>query len=553
MPQFSNEVYAYALENALAFGKARESSILPKLFQHGLKKEQIKEVMPEIKEKVKEINSFSESKLKLHYDNYKKFLKEKPEQEQGLKELPNVKAKPVLRMAPFPSGAIHIGNSRTFLLNAMYAEKYKGKLLLVIDDTIGSDEKSIMPEAYKLIPEAFEYLKVKYHKPIIYKSDRLKIYYKYAEQLIKKDRAYVCSCSSEELRENRIKMVECACRQYPVNEQIKRWKKMFKARQGDYILRIKTSMGDPNPAFRDRVLFRISDKPHPRTGKKYKVWPLLEFSWAVDDHLLKVTHIIRGKELMMEGEMQKYIWDIFGWEYPEIIHNGLMKLEGVEGKLSKSKAQKEVQSGEYIGWDDPRTWSILSLARRGIREDSIKEFIENLGLTQNDITVPIDDLYSINRKKLDSTSNRYFFVENPVELEIKNKPEIQRVETKLHPEKKDIKIIEIGNKINISNDDFNKFKNKEIRLMHLYNIKLSRKPEFTSKENIPKIQKVQWVSNGVKTRIFMPNGTYSKGFAEPAIKKLKKTEVVQFERFGFCKFDHFDKKQNEYEFWFAHK
>ena len=557
MKKLSNEIYAYALENALIFGKAKESAVLPKLFQHGLKKEQIKDVMPEIQEKVKEVNSFEESKLKLHYDNYKKFLKEKPVQEKGLKELPNVKGKPILRIAPFPSGSIHIGNSRTFLLNAMYAEKYNGKTILVIDDTIGSDEKSIMLEAYDLIPEALKFLKIKYKLPIVYKSDRLEIYYKYAEQLIKKDKAYVCSCSSEELRENRLKQVECSCRQYPKEEQMKRWKAMFKAKQGDYILRIKTSMTNSNPAFRDRVLFRISSKIHPRVGKKYNVWPLLEFSWAIDDHLFKTTHIIRGKELMMEGQMQKYIWDIFGWDYPEIIHNGLIKLEGIGGKLSKSKAQKEVQSGEYIGWDDPRTWSILSLKRRGILPESIREFVVNLGLTQNDITVPVDDLYSINRKKLDATSDRYFFVENPVDIEIKNKQSTKEVEIKLHPEKNKTKTIKVGKIINISNDDFQKNKNKEVRLMHLYNINLSKNleelSECSSTENKQKIPKLQWVSNGVKTRVFMPNGVFKTGLAEPTIKKLKQGDVIQFERFGFCRFDHFDKKENEYEFWFTHK
>jgi len=553
MKKFSNEIYAYALENALIFGKAKESSVLPKLFQHGLKKQQIQEIIPEIQKIVEEVNLLPEIKKNAKYNKYKKFLKEKPEKEQGLKPLPNIKGKPVLRMAPFPSGAIHIGNARTFLLNAMYAEKYKGKVLLVIDDTIGSDEKAITLESYRLIPEAFDFLNIKYKKPIVYKSDRLKIYYKYAEEIIKKGKAYVCSCNQETLRQNRINMKECKCRNYPPAEQLKFWKKMFEAKQGDYVLRIKTAMNHPNPAFRDRVLFRISDKSHPRIKQKYKVWPLLEFSWAIDDHLLKVTHIIRGKELMIEGEMQKYIWDIFGWKQPEIIYNGLIKLEGIGGKLSKSKSQKEVQSGDYIGWEDPRTWSIQSLEQRGIRPDSIREFIENLGLTQKDIVVPIDDLYSINRRKLDAEANRYFFVENPVDITIKNQPKIKKIQVSLHPEKKSKKIINIKNQVSVALDDFSKFKNKEVRLMHLYNINLDKISEFTSQENKPEIQKIHWVSDGVEARIFMPNGIYKKGLAESAIKKLKKGEIIQFERFGFCRYSHFNKNQNQYEFWFSHK
>jgi len=550
--KLTNEIYAYALENSLHYGQAKESAVLPKLFKHGLKSEDIKHIITEIKSVVNEINNLSDEEKQKKFKEYKKFLAEKPEEEKGLKELPNVKAKPVFRMAPFPSGSLHIGNARTFLLNAMYAEKYRGKLLFIIDDTIGSEEKRIMLESYRLIPEALEWLKVKYSKPIIYKSDRLKIYYKYAEELIKKNKAYVCGCSQEQLRENRKNKIECECRIYPARENLKRWKKMFDAPEGKYTLRLKTSMKHPNPAFRDRVLFRISDREHIRIGKKYRIWPLLEFSWAIDDHLLGVTHIIRGKELMIEGEMQKYIWDIFKWKHPELIYMGLIKLEGLEGKLSKSKAQQEVLSGEYSGWDDPRTWSIQSLARRGILAESFREFTEKIGLNQNDIIVPIDELYSINRKKLDLKSNRYSFVKEPVKLEIKNIPLISEVKVKLHPDKPNTRKIKITKEIFISLKDFDKFINQEVRLMHLYNLIIGKPSLFTSLENKPEIPKVNWVSEGVKTKIRMPDGNYIFGLAESSIKNLKIGEIIQFERFGFVKFDNADKKSQEYEFWFAH-
>ena len=182
----SNEIYAYALENALTHeGKAMPSAVLPKLFQHGLKKEEIGKIMPEINEAIKKVNSLSKENLNSEFEKNKQYLKEKVEQEKGLKDLPNHSKKMVFRLAPFPSGGLHIGNTKTYLLNALYAEKYKAKTLLIIDDTIGSEEKQIVPEAYKLIPDAFKWLKVKYKTPIMYKSDRLKIYYKYAEQIIK--------------------------------------------------------------------------------------------------------------------------------------------------------------------------------------------------------------------------------------------------------------------------------------------------------------------------------------------------------------------------------
>ncbi|MBI2628516.1 glutamate--tRNA ligase, partial [Candidatus Pacearchaeota archaeon] len=386
-------------------------------------------------------------------------------------------------------------------------------------------------------------------------SDRLEIYYKYAEEIIKKGKAYVCSCNQEELRENRAKGIECGCRQLDVKTQLKRWKEMFSATQGKYVLRLKTNMQHPNPAFRDRVLFRISDRAHPRTGKKYRVWPLLEFSWAVDDYLLGVTHIIRGKELMMEGEMQRFIWDIFGWKHSEMIYTGLIKLEGIEGKLSKSKAQREVRSGEYSGWDDPRTWSVQSLRRRGILAESIREFVEEIGLNQNDISVPVEALYAINRKKLDKEADRYFFVEEPVKIEITGlakETEKKEINVKVHPEKNETKEIKLGKELFVSMKDLVKFKGREARLMHLYNVLLDRKSKFTSEENKPEIQKIHWVSNGLKTKIMMPDGIYHKGISEQKIKELKQGEIIQFERFGFCRFDNFNKKTKEYEFWFAH-
>src|SRR3989344_5480072 len=274
-------------------------------------------------------------------------------------------------------------------------------------------------------------------------------------------------------------------------------------------------MQHPNPAFRDRVLFKISDNEHPRVGNKYRVWPSLEMSWTVDDHLLGITHILRGNDLMIETDMEKFIWDIFGWKHPEAIHTGMIKIEGVDGKLSKSKAQKEVQSGEFTGWEDPRTWSMQSLRRRGIKAEAIREFVEEIGLNKQDIIVPID------------------------------------------PDREEKREIKAGKEIFISKDDFDNLKGQEIRLLHLYNIKLGRKAiknivksDFTSEE-VKQVPKINWVSVGVKTNVLKPDGTWIEGIADEGIRDLKQGTMIQFERFGFCRF-HCVKKNN-YEFWFAHK
>jgi len=543
------EIMAYSLQNAIEFGKANPGKIIGKLFQYGLDKKDIEKVKPIIKEAIEKVNSIPEKERIIAFEKFKDVIKEKVQEDKGLPSLIGSErnGKMTFRLAPFPSGALHVGNAKTFLLNSLYSEDYKARTILVMDDTIGSENKQPDKESYRLIKDAFKWLGIKYDK-IYYKSDRLKIYYKYAEKLIKKGKAYVCYCTQEKLRENRAKGIACGCREFPIGIQIARWKEMFEMEEKHAVLRIKTSMTHKNPAFRDRVLFKISDRKHPRVGNKYRIWPTLEMSWAIDDYLLKVTHILRGNDLMMETEMEKYIWDIFKWKHPEVIHTGMVLIDGIQ--LSKSKSQKEVKSGKYFGWDDPRTWSIQSLARRGILSKSIKEFVKEIGLNKHDITVPIENLYSINRKFLDADSNRYSFVSNPVKIKFENNPGVKDMDIPIHPDKTETRNIKVGNHVFVFSEDFEKLKGKEIRLLHLFNVNLDLDAKITSIGN-KKIPRINWVSSGVKTKILMPDGKWVEGLAEEGINKLKVGEIIQFERFGFVRFD---KKNNGIkEFWFAHK
>jgi len=409
------KIWAYALKNAIEHeGKAQTNSVLNSLFHEGLKKEKIKSVLPAIQKAVDYINSLSPESQKKEFSQLENEI-DRRKIRKGLPDLPNVGERVVMRFAPFPSGPLHIGNARILLLNDEYVKKYKGELLLVIDDTIGSAKKQIMPETYDLIKEGIKMLGANYSREYK-KSDRLELYYDYAEKLIKKGKAYVCSCSIEELRENRKQGKECSCRQFPVAVQLERWKKMFKASPEEYTLRLKTNMQYKDPAFRDRVIFRISDREHPLTKNRYRVWPLLDFSWAVDDHLLEITHVLRGKELMIETEMEKYIFDIFGWKHPEFMHMGLLNFEGI--KISKSKGQKEIKEGKYTGWDDPRTWSIQSLIKRGIEPEALRKFLISLGIKPNEITVPIDILYAENRKLLREKAKREKITLGPGNIQV---------------------------------------------------------------------------------------------------------------------------------------
>ena len=573
-------ILAYALENAVKHdGKAVVGSVLSGLFAEGLEKSEIGKTMPKITEVVKEVNSIELSKQKEMFEGLVDKVS-KREVRVGLPELEDAKVgEVIMRFAPFPSGPLHLGNARPLIVNDEYVKKYRGKLILAMDDTIGSEQKPIEPEAYKLIEEGVRWLGANVEKKIFYKSDRIDKYYEYADELIKKGYMYVCSCSQDKFKELKDKGIECPCRQYPHDVQFKKWKDMFSAPEKSVVVRLKTSMQDKDPAFRDRVMFRISDRPHPRIGTKYRVYPTLDFAWAVDDHILGITHILRGMELAIETRVERFIWDIFKWKHPKVIYNGHFEIEGV--KISKSKGAKDVKSGEYFGWNDPRVWSLQSLRDRGIQPQAIREFILNMGLRMTNVTVPIDVLYSLNRKVLGDVK-RYFFISNPQKIKINGCPVLES-DVPFHPNRSlGFRKYKTGQEFLISKQDFDNFEDGNYRLMHILNFKtdkvkrlMPREFSFTSTEpptdHVPIY--MQWLSSdgeNVPVRVLMEDGTWVEGLGEPELKKLEVGMVVQFERFGYVRFhslrDSLDdesrvgdekggakmKKGKVMEFWFTH-
>ena len=547
--KFDKKILLASLENAIKHdGKANVNAVLGIVLSKNLElKKNIKELQKNVSDVVSNINNVTLEEQKLQFKNLGGEITEKKEEERKLPELKNVKGKIIMRLAPYPSGPLHIGNSRPYIINDEYVKMYNGKLLLVIDDTIGSEAKAIVKDAYKLIPEGLEWLDIAFDKKVIYKSDRLEIYYKYAEELIKKNKAYVCECSSEILRGNRQKGLECNCRVKSISTNLRDWEKMFKAKEGSTSLRIKTDMKHKNPAFRDRVIFRISDRKHPRIGNKFRIWPLLDFSWAIDDHLLDITHILRGKELMMESDMERYIWNVFKWRQIEIIHTGLLQIEGI--KLSKSKSKKEVESGAYEGWDDPRTWSLQSLKRRGFQPEAIRRFILSFGVTQSEIKVPVDVLYSENRKLLDKKVNRYFFISNPKKIKIKNAPNLN-VEVPLHPDdNRGHRKFKTEDEFYIS-DDIKK--NTVYRFMHLFNFK-DNKYLSTELDKSLNAKLIHWIpanDNFVNVEIVMVDNSRINGIAESSVRNLKVDDIIQFERQFFCRLDN--KSNDKIVFSYAH-
>ncbi len=565
MTEITNEtIKAYALENATKHnGKANQGAVLSGLFAEGLEKSDIKKYISIIQEIVNEVNFLSPEEQEKQFSKLKGKVS-KRETRVGLPELQNaIRGKVVMRFAPYPSGALHIGNLRTLILNDQYVKDYDGQFILVMDDTIGSEKKQIHPDSYKLIEDGINWLGCKVDKTF-YKSDRIQHYYKYAEELLRKGYLYVCSCPAEIFRELKISKKDCPCRTNKPERNLLLWKQMFdknKSPEGSLAVRLKTDMTDPDPAFRDRVMFRISDRIHPRIKNKFRVYPTMEFSWSIDNHVWGITHILRGVDLDIEGRVEEFIRDIFKWSNPEIIRNGFLVVDGV--KISKSKGLQEVKSGVYRGWDDPRLWSIQSLKARGIRPEAIREFILEQGVKQSNTTVPVDILYKINKKYIEH-SPRYFFIESPQKINIKGSPTLTAT-IPLHPDNTlGNRQYETTQEFLISETDYNEMKEGNYRLMHLLNFKvflLNNKlshPEFSFISEEPNAELhtkyIQWLpadSENIKVEIIMPDGKITKGLGEEELKNLPIDTIIQFERFGFVRLNK--KTKDRLEFFYAHK
>ncbi len=455
----------------------------------------------------------------------------------------------VLRMAPFPNGVLHIGHARLLYAHDYYRQRYRGKLLLVFDDTIGSEEKRVEPEFFDLILGDCDLAGVR-PDAVYYKSDRISAHYPWAVRVIEKGGAYVCRCPADLLRENRAAGRACAERSQTPGETVDEWNKMLTGGYGpgEAVLRLRTDLAEPDPAFRDRVLFRISDLEHPRVGHKYRVWPLLEFSWVVDDVELGVTHVLRGKELVIEDRVQQYVWDLLGVRGPPFLHWGLLRVR--EAKVAKSKANREIRSGLYDGWADPRTWSIRSLDRRGISMDALRTFILSFGLTLSDIDVAAETLYAENRKRIDATTPRRSFVADPVRLDVQDYPaELADVDLPNHPDRPELgtRKVAAGPSFYLARSDVASHLGEEVRLKELLNLRLpsdlpaSTAPvvaRFVDREN-RRLPRLQWVGarDAVPVDVLGIDGSHAQGLGERPLASAQPREIYQFERVGFVRVD----------------
>lgn len=533
----------YAAANALKHGgKPDPIAVIGKLVAERPEiKPKVKEILPIVKEICEEVSTLPQEEL----ERLAGEIEEKRKEQFGLPPLEGAEeGKVVTRFAPNPNSVLHLGSSRAAILSHEYARIYKGKFILRFEDTDPRLKRSDL-KFYKFIEEDLKWLGISWDEEY-YQSERLEIYYEYVERAIKLGAAYVTECNSETFKKYVLSSKPCPDRDLPEEVHLKRWQKMLSGeyKEGQAVVRVKTDLSHPNPAVRDWPALRIIDPEkysHPIVGSKYRVWPLYNWASAIDDHLMNITHIIRGKEHYVNMVRQKYLYSAFGWTYPHAVHYGRLMIERVP--LSKSEIEKGIKSGIYAGYDDVRLATLQALRRRGITAEAIKQLILSMGINSNDATISLENLYAINRKLIDPIANRYFATFEPlVSLKLKGLALPVEVQLKKHPNKQEFRKIALNDPcVYIEKEDYEKIKGSEARLMGLGNFKIESY-EGTLVDNDLKRAKslphIHWLpcSTQFRVELLYEDGSYIRGFVESELKD-EVGKVVQFERKFFAKIE----------------
>lgn len=567
-PEDLKTIEKYALQNAVKYGKAPQPKAVmgkvmgecpqlrqdPKAVSVGLS-----EVCSELAKGNPEI---WEARLSEIAPELIEALSVKKVPEKGLKPLEGAEeGKVVMRFAPNPNGPATLGSSRGMIVNSEYVKMYGGKFILRFDDT-DPDKKRPMLKAYEWYLDDFKWLGVEPDR-VVYASDRFPLYYDYAKKLIEMGKAYVCFCQGGDFKTFKDAKQPCPHRDQSPELNLEYWEKMLAGGFEDQeaVLRIKTDIEHKDPALRDWGAFRIRKMSHPRVeiGEKYIVWPLLDFAGAIEDHELGMTHIIRGKDLMDSEKRQGYIYKYLGWDYPKTSHWGRIKIHEF-GKFSTSTLRKDIEGGVYSGWDDPRLPTIRAIRRRGIRAEALKKFMIEMGLGMTDVSISMESLYAENRKLVDPIANRYFFVRDPVELEIIG-AESTVAKVPLHPTDttRGMREIPVEDRVLLAGDDVEKLEvGSVLRLKDLYNVEISSLSPLQAKYTGNSIEQLReakgrilhWAPlDGISVKVLGPGG-FIEGIGERGIKN-ELDKVVQFERFGFCRIDSVSEK--EIVAYFSHK
>ncbi|KAF0145541.1 MAG: glutaminyl-tRNA synthetase [Nitrospirae bacterium] len=333
------------------------------------------------------------------------------------------------RFPPEPNGYLHIGHAKSICLNFGIAEEFKGLCNLRFDDTNPAKEEV---EYVKSIKEDVKWLGFGWDNREYYASDYFEKLYGYAVDLIKKEKAYVCDLSADEIREYRGTLTEpgreSPYRSRSVEENIELFEKMRKGElpDGSRTLRAKIDMKSGNINMRDPVIYRIMRADHHRTGDKWRIYPMYDFAHCFSDSIEKITHSICTLEFEDHRPLYDWFLEQLNVYHPQQIEFARLNLSHTV--LSKRKLIQLVQEKHVSGWDDPRMPTISGLRRRGYTPESIRNFCERIGVAKRDSTVDMALLEFCIREDLNKHTQRVMAVLRPLKVVIVNYPENQAEE-----------------------------------------------------------------------------------------------------------------------------
>lgn len=505
------------------------------------------------------------------------------------------------RFPPEPNGYLHIGHAKSICLNFGLAKEYGGLCNLRFDDTNPEKEET---EYVESIMEDVRWLGFDWQDRRYFTSDYFEQLYQYALDLITQGKAYVDSLRADEIREYRGTLTEpgrdSPYRNRTVDENLTLFEDMRngKVEDGGSVLRAKIDMASPNINMRDPIIYRVRKASHHRTGDRWCIYPMYDFSHCLSDAIEKITHSVCTLEF--EDHRALYDWVIDNLDTPSRPRQyEFARLNLDYMVLSKRRLIELVKAGHVSGWDDPRMPTITGLRRRGYSPAAIRDFCDRIGVTRSDTRIDISVLENSLREDLDKKAPRVMAVLRPLKVVIENYPEDaeEELDAANHPQLPALgsRKVPFSRVIYIEQDDFmmdapKKFfrlaPGREVRLRYAYFITcqdvikdeasgeiIELRCSYDAKTrggNAPDGRKVKatlhWVSarHALKSEVRLYDRLYTEAnpdkgggdskdylnpasieiingaLVEPSLKEAKAEDRFQFERLGYFVADKID-------------
>ncbi|MFA7540339.1 MAG: glutamine--tRNA ligase, partial [Sphaerochaetaceae bacterium] len=366
----------------------------------------------------------------------------------------------ITRFPPEPNGYLHIGHIKSICLNFGLADKYGGRCHLRFDDTNPEKEEIEYIEA---IQEDIKWLGFDWGDYIYHASDYYDQLYAIAIKLIKDGLAYVDSLTPEQVREYRGTLTtpgkNSPDRERPIEENLRLFKEMHAGQhpEGKYVLRAKIDMASPNLNLRDPALYRIKFAHHPRTGDKWCIYPMYDYTHPISDAIEGITHSICTLEF--EDHRPAYDWAtaIDGIDHTPHQYE-FARLNISYMMMSKRRLLKLVQMGVVTGWNDPRMPTIAGIRRRGYSPESLRDFVDRVGVAKVESLVDHNLLEFCAREDLNKRAKRVMAVLDPLKVVITNYPDdkVEFVEARNNPEDPEggVREVPFSKELYIEREDF---------------------------------------------------------------------------------------------------